>query len=212
MGSYLDKLLEISSASMSLNKPSLDILLPPRTNKLLKQLDDILNIKNGFQAFECSLRFFSADPCFLGRELNSWNDSKLWIDKFDGMADDAVFFAEDVFGGQFCIQGEEIKIFDPETGEMEFLANDFESWAKEILEDYEVLTGYNLARKWQKANGVIEDTTVLTPITPFILGGEFELDNLYKMDVIKVMLYRAGIARQIRDLPDGAEIQLDIIN
>ena len=32
------------------------------------------------------------------------------------------------------------------------------------------------------------------------------------MDVIKVMLYRAGIARQIRDLPDGAEIQLDIIN
>jgi hypothetical protein len=43
---------------------------------------------------------------------------------------------------------------------------------------------------------------------PFVLGGEFVLDNMYMADAVEGMRFRADIARQIKDLPDGAEIKL----
>lgn len=36
------------------------------------------------------------------------------------------FFAEDVFGGQFCIKDSKVYTFDPETGSLGYLADDIE--------------------------------------------------------------------------------------
>lgn len=38
----------------------------------------------------------------------------------------AFFFAEDVFGGQFCIKDSKVYTFDPETGSLGYLADDIE--------------------------------------------------------------------------------------
>lgn len=80
------------------------------------------------------------------------------------------FFAEDVFGGRFCIKNSKVYTFDPETGSLEYLADDIESWAQILLSDYEVLTGYPLAHQWQKQNGQLAAGKRLLPKVPFVLG------------------------------------------
>jgi len=46
---------------------------------------------------------------------------------------------------------------------------------------------------------------------PFVAGGEFVLDSLYLVDIIEGMRFRADIANQIKDLPDGAQIKFDVV-
>ncbi|QXI49530.1 MULTISPECIES: hypothetical protein [Pseudomonas] len=59
--------------------------------------------------------------------------------------DDIVFFAEDLFGIQFCLHGNEVLSFDPETVKFSFLSARLEEWAAKILADYDYVTGYSLA-------------------------------------------------------------------
>jgi hypothetical protein len=58
--------------------------------------------------------------------------------------------------------------------------------------------------KWLEA-----DLLVLLKV-PFVLGGEFVLDNLYLAVAVEGMRFRADIASQIKELPDGAQIRLNI--
>lgn len=58
--------------------------------------------------------------------------------------------------------------------------------------------------KWLEA-----DLLVLLKV-PFVLSGEFVLDNLYLAVAVEGMRSRADIASQIKELPDGAQIRLNI--
>ncbi|MGD9644213.1 MAG: hypothetical protein AB7U73_00785 [Pirellulales bacterium] len=42
------------------------------------------------------------------------------------------------------------------------------------------------------------------------VGGDYVLENLYALDDVKGMRFRASIANQIRDLPDGTKIRFRI--
>jgi hypothetical protein len=50
----------------------------------------------------------------------------------------------------------------------------------------------------------------LVPKIPFVCGGRYEVNNLYPLNEVKGRQFRASIARQIRDLPDGSQVILDI--
>jgi hypothetical protein len=86
-----------------------------------------------------------------------------------------------------------------------------EGWAKAIISDYDVLTGYPLAHQWQKQNSQLPAKKRLLPKMPFVAGGEFVLDNLYLADVVEGMKFRADIASQIKDLPNGAHIKFNVV-
>lgn len=66
-------------------------------------------------------------------------------------------------------------------------------------------------RQWQEQNGQLPVKKRLLPKIPFVVGGEFVLDNLHLVDAVEGMKFRADIASQIKDLPDGAQIKFDII-
>lgn len=120
------------------------------------------------------------------------------------------FFAEDIFGNQFCVKDDKIYLFDAETSDFEFVANNLEHWAELILAEYDVFTGYKIAHQWQIENGAIPPSYRLVPRIPFVLGGEFSLDNLYLCSSVESMRSRANIANQILDLPDGMKIQIKV--
>jgi len=182
--------------------------------KAFQDLIQMLSAKNGFYAFEGALHVFPwVDPLSLesGLGLQAWNEKGLWRDWYQGLTDGLFFFAEDAFGGQFAIRGEEIVSFDPESGEIEPLASSLESWANELLQSYERLTGYPLARSWQLVNGPIPVGKRLLPKIPFILGGAYEVSNLYAVDAVQGMRYRGELWEQLRDLPDGAQVRLKVL-
>lgn len=122
------------------------------------------------------------------------------------MALGALFFAEDIFGVQFCLREDGVFSFEPETGEFTWLAASLEHWSALILEEYSVLTGYPLAQDWQDQHGALPAGYRLVPKTPFIVGGEFTPDNLQAVRSEDAMRSRAQFAVQIRDLPEGTRI------
>jgi hypothetical protein len=206
--SSLEKLLSNASSSLSDHAPEISGPSHRLAGALADQLLRMLVQRNGFYALESALHVFPTHSSQDEIGLRDWNEDTLWRGAYKGIADGCLFFAEDIFGGQFCIKDNKIYIFDPETGALEYLADDIENWAKIVLSDYETLTGYPLAHQWQKKNGQLPTGKRLLPKVPFVLGGDFVLDNMYMADAVEGMRFRADIACQIKDLPDGAEIKL----
>jgi hypothetical protein len=143
-------------------------------------------------------------------DLSLWNSASLWRSDYGSLAHGCLFFAEDAFGVQFCFKNERVQTFDPETGQTQEFATSLGDWATRILEDYQVHTGYPLAHEWQKTHRRLKEGERLLPKMPFILRGAYALDNLYVLDSVKGMKYRASIAKQLRDVPDGSKVKIRI--
>lgn len=105
------------------------------------ELESVLKIKNGFYAYESALliRPLRKESEPLG--IEEWNRQELWRAKYIDKLDDVLFFAEDIFGVQFCIRRESICTFDPETAAIEELSLSLSEWAETILSDYNDLVG-----------------------------------------------------------------------
>ena len=88
------------------------------------------------------------------------------------------FFAEDIFGHQFAIAGEKIVTFDLETGEQEGFADNLEAFATELFGEPSLHTGWPLAHEWQEKYSALPLGMRLVPRRPFVLGGDYVLENL----------------------------------
>lgn len=211
MDKKIEQLLSISSDSFSQEPVNMapDLLLV--AGKLGQELEELLRYKNGFFSFVSALRVFPTSRTEFSYDLSAWNASGLWRSDYADLADGCLFFAEDIFGGQFCIKNNTIHAFDPETGDLEEMSESFEDWASQILSDYDMWTGYPLAHQWQEKYGTLPYNQRLMPKIPFVCDGQFELDNLFAIRVVSGMKSRANLARQIVDMPDGAKIEFNII-
>jgi len=206
----IEKIISISSEPLGV-MPLGDVTHFVGYGTLGNELAGLLRERNGFYAFESALHVFPFGVWGKGGTLNDWSMEQTWKHEYDGLADDMLCFAEDIFGDQFCLRGGEICRFDAETGEVKPIADSLERWAKCVLDDYELLTGYPLAHEWQSRNGPLPAGKRLMPKIPFVLGGRFELANLSPIDAVSGMRSRGNLARQIRDLPDGARVELRVI-
>jgi hypothetical protein len=201
-------------ADVEAHVSSLDQLLsavtrasPPDRSGLPALLAPLYAGTNGFYLFDDALHVFSTE------HARSWNSPTLWRDAYKDMVRPTdFFFAEDVFGSQFAVRDNAIYIFEPETGAFELLAHDIESWAQKILDDLNYLTGRSLAIAWRSRHGAIEPGRRLAPITPFFLGGEYVVENLFAASSVESMRCRGDIAMQTRDLPDGSKVQIKIVD
>jgi hypothetical protein len=151
MKKYLQRLVNIGGAPLG-TPPALPVPTES-SNKLTRELSELLHRRNGFHAFESALHVFPSSAASSGPSLSEWNSHELWRHEYGDLARDKLFFAEDAFGNQFCIEGDHIYTFDAETGTCERLCGSLEEWAETILGDYNVLTGYPLLHAWQSAHG-----------------------------------------------------------
>jgi hypothetical protein len=175
-------------------------------------LYDLLHLKNGFYAFESALHVFPSAATGGERGIAEWNSPSGWREEYQDLAGGCLFFAEDVFGGQFCLFDGAIMSFDPETGEKQFLSANVEGWAEQMLADFEVMSGFSLAHAWQSQHGALPPGQRLVPKTPFVLGGEVSLANLFSLDAEQAMRSRGHVAMQIRGLPDGTTVNLEVVD
>lgn len=214
MDEAITRLLSISSEAigdpLGDGKESREYL--SRWGRLGGQLADLLRRRNGFYAYESSLlvRAFRRVTPPLG--VVEWNAPDLWKGRYLENLEGVLCFAEDTFGCQFCIRGETVCTFDPETGELEDISDSVSGWARAVVDDFEYRTGFPLAHLWQIQNGPLPQGMRLLPKLLFVLGGAYDVENLYALEDVKGMLFRASIANQIRELPNGAEIVLEVVD
>jgi hypothetical protein len=207
----LEKLASIASATISRSAAVVDFVEVDALGPLGGQIRSLLRRRNGFYAFESALHVFPATSS--GREitLRQWNSSTLWRSEYGELAEGALFFAEDAFGNQFCVHEGRVCAFDAETGELSVLADDLEKWASRLLVEYRVLTGYPLLHEWQEKNGALPVGRRLMPKVPFVLGGDYSLANLYSLAAVSAMKSRGNLARQLKGVPDGAQVEFRVI-
>lgn len=207
----MGRLVELGGAPFARDLTSADDPLT-HLGSIGASIREIQAQKNGFFCFESALRFFPSTTVeFFSWGTSDWNSSSLWKAAYRGIADDIFCFAEDVFGRQFVVNDEKISVFDPETGNLEMMASSLEEWASIVLLDFRQLTGHPLAHQWQTVHGPLRPRDRLIPKRPFVLGGEFLIENLAALDSVRVMKSLGNLASQIHDLPDGAKIQFKIL-
>lgn len=174
---------------------------------LMRSYLDLIGEKNGFYAFESALL---VRPGFANErkviDSRSWNEESLWKFSYESLKPEAFFFGEDVFGNQFGIKSDSIIRFEAETGEVEIFANSLEDWAGKILQNFNLHTGYPIAKNWQKNNGSLGMSNRLVFKQPLVLGGKIDMDNLICWNDVKAMRARGALAEQIKDVPDGGQI------
>lgn len=175
-----------------------------------EKIRPLLRARNGFFAFESALRVFPSGGSALSYSIEQWNSHSLWRDRYGNLTDGLFFFAEDIFGGQFCLKDDLVFTFDPETAETKKFADSLEAWAECVLDDYDFVTGYSLGHEWQQRFGGLQARDRLFPKVPFVFGGQFEVTNLEAIDGARGMCDRGPIALQLNGVPDGTKVKLTV--
>jgi hypothetical protein len=206
----LIKLVSIGSDPLDGENNEFDLHKITKSKKLRDELEELYDLKNGFYAFEMALHLFPISDREDVLTFQKWNSKSLWRKGYSELEGDTCFFAEDLFGFQFCIKDESIFLFDGETFKFDLFSNSLREWAEKILDNYNLYTGYSLAHEWQKKNGALKINQRLSPAIPFVLGGKFELGNLKAIDSVELMQVRASLYKQIKDVPDGAQVKLKV--
>src|SRR5436190_13694815 len=187
MGPSLQKLLEIGGAPFVPKDADSTVETFNRFGEVGASISDVLRQKNGFFCFESALRFFPSVTVESSWGLTEWNLHDLWKADYRGLADNVFCFAEESFGRQFVIFDGKIGVFEVETGDLKVVALSLQEWASKILLDYNQMTGYGLAREWQRNYGRLHPRHRLMAKKPFVLGGEYSLANLVSLDSLLIM-------------------------
>lgn len=172
-------------------------------------LKSLYELRNGFLTFENELLVRPLDSSSVG--VAAWNHPDGWKAEYGDLVSPLTFFAENIFGEQYGVTSDgEFAKFWPETGTIDKVASDVESWAKWLYSDYQVETGYPFAVRFQNEHGPLRLGQRLSPIVPFSFGGSYEVSNLYAATDDAAMRTRASIAKQIENLPEGAPVTIRI--
>ncbi|MDQ1317853.1 MAG: hypothetical protein QG641_1161 [Candidatus Poribacteria bacterium] len=172
----------------------------------------IIETYNGLYAFGRALHIFGCSKKLPFHDISTRNHPAEWRLMYGEDVVGLLFFAEDVFGNLWAYSNEGILFFDIESAGIEIVSSDFAGWIKYIAEDIDYTTGRSLAQRWAKIHGSIPFGSRLCSKKPFILGGEYEVDNLYALSWEQNLLFKADIARQIKGLPDGTEIKFEVVD
>ena len=206
-----NKLIDLGSAPL-VPGPA---LLPMRPHDvdggLVGEWLNMLDCANGFYCFESALHIFPSRTIGANLGLTEWNEAKTWRHEYQRLDRGGIFVAEDVFGDQFCLLKDAIYTFDAETAQLTEIARSVGEWAEKMVTDFESFTGFPVGHRWQSTHGALAASHRLVPKTPFVLGGSYEIENLYACESVAGMRVRGNLAMQIADVPDGTPIDYRVI-
>ena len=122
----------------------------------------------------------------------------------------ALFWGCEIFGNQFAFKDGSFYFFNIETAEFEFMGNSFDEVVVLLKSETEYFTGKSLLLKWQESYGIIANDERLCPKRPFVVGGEYEINNLYKLNIGQLIKYNGALANKISGLQDGTIIDFEV--
>ena len=212
MNSALAKLLSVSSGSLL---PAWNEHEEGRLSALQvahSALLHMLRSRNGFFAFESALHVYPLGSSPTVLNLLEWNSPNTWRHEYGALIEESVlFFAQDVFGNQFAITKKGVVLFYSEFAECEQIATDLDEWADALIANWREFTGFELAHEWQLQNRPLSEGERLIPKIPFVIGGKYEVENLYAGRIVDAMRFRGSLARQLAAVPDGTPISVTIL-
>jgi hypothetical protein len=172
-------------------------------------LDFISSIDNGGFFFGQSFQFYSLTSENTFRSIKIVNEQL--VKEFSFLFDGLFAFAQDIFGNQFVFDKSthDVLFFNIESGSKELLSDSFHGFLNVLIDDIDYYTGRAYEKEWSVKNKIALDERLQAKI-PFVIGGEYELDNFHVNNYPAYLSYNADIAKQIYNLKDGEKVKLRI--
>jgi hypothetical protein len=166
--------------------------------------------RGGIHAFSKALRLFGLTEHENAKNILWWNEPSTWKAEYHDFFTDAWAFAEDVFGNQFMFDHSGVVWLELETGRLRWLCRTFSEWVALVLKETDFYTGARFAQAWEEAHPDESLTGMyhLAPLTLFVCGGQYDIENLWRCAAHGHMAMNASIARQIKHLPNGTKIEI----
>ena len=83
----------------------------------------------------------------------------------------------------------------------------------ELSEDQEFLHDWNmsaLVEEAKKAHGPLPDGRKYYLVIPGVLGGVYDASNIKTLPLVELVRLSGDIAKQIKDIPDGAKVEFEV--
>ncbi|MFC7291733.1 hypothetical protein [Hirschia litorea] len=174
-------------------------------------LKSLLATHNGFFSLENALWVFS-DESLVNIPGHNHPEIQNWSRKYPKTGGVSHAFAVDAIGYPFFTSNQGILRMDLETGKFVRVAMDLEGWAARILKEYSRLTAWRLCHDWQDVHGPLPDGHRLFPKMPFVGGGEETVENMAAAPLVELISFYQELAQQIRDMPEGGEIEIRMVD
>ena len=133
----------------------------------------------------------------------TWRGPKAFHTLYDDVQPSDVPFAQDQVGDQFLIrEGVVLRLF-AETGEIERLSDSLQYFFSRVSSDIEGFLNVGLSHTMQPGQ-------LLHAYPPFCFRESGAGASLAPLPASEVILVHADLARQIRDVPDGGQIEFKV--
>jgi len=113
---------------------------------------------------------------------------------------------EDVEGKfwRLCPEDVYCEVVASDRGDLDRLSQD-----QDFLEDWYMQA---LVEQARKGLGELAEGKKYRLVIPGALGGEYGISNIKTAPLVELVRFSGDLAKQIKDLPDGAEIQLRVVD
>lgn len=178
-------------------------------NNIISELNKISNNENLLlKGSLCIRNNFSTD---IFHSIEEWNNFDLWKRLFPlEHIKNIFFFAENILSYQYGIFDKNIVILNPEDSSLEIFASSISEWFSIVNSDPVTYLYSDILEEWKNKKGEVLLGEKLIPSLPFILGGNYNLDNFVKRTEIEAMDYYSQYARKLYKLQDGDCVKLKI--
>ena len=192
--------MQIDGVTWLFEEPPDSLLMKAVPNALRR----ILNRVNGFILHDGLLHVRGA--C----ELPDWHSLNKALDGpsafhslYESVEPNDIPFAQDQLGDQFLLRSEQIFRLSAESGEVELLAESLDEFFDRVNNDPEEYLNVSLDHSLMPGE-------LLLAYPPFVVREAGAGVSLKAIPANQVILFHADLARQIKNLPDGASIEITL--
>lgn len=160
----------------------------------------VLGDTNGFIVHNGALHIRGASLTPEWHSLRyAWRGTNAFHTLYEGVQPTDIPFAQDQLGDQFLLRDSAVLRLAGETGEVEPLADSLEDFFTRLSDDIEGFLNVGLGH-------VLKPGQLLLAHPPFVFLESGAGASLKPVQAGEVILFHADLARQIRDIPDGGQI------
>ena len=185
------------------------------SGRLLTPHRRLLELHNGGYFHGHALHVFGACEGPAWHSLRAWNATATWRDTFGDATDGLVFFAEDAFGDQYAYtsvpgQSGSVVCFEAELGRVVPVANSFLDWLEEMVERPSSALPVDVVVAQTTAERRLHAGTHLYAWPPLFAAESRDGVSVGHVDAVEAMRFRGELARQIRNVPAGTQVKIDL--
>lgn len=185
-----------------IDDPAILASVPETYATLLRERNGLIALSGGFH-----LRGACRSPAWHSLRA-AWEGSAALYHLFPAILPTDVPFGEEACGDQFLLRNGEVVRLSAETGEVKPVAPDLETFLTRVRDDGIATLGLEPLVAFLREGQKLEPGQLLSAFPPFCVEEAKNGVTLKAVSRAERLAFLAGLARQLKDVPDGGHIEL----